>query len=72
MKRGGLNIPEVGKRCEVLRVNKLVRMVTSVRTAKHLEFWMGGKMGEDLITNEWFVMKPGARPVWPQEPSRWS
>ena len=48
VKRGGLNIPEVGKRCEVLRVNKLVRMVTSIGTAKHLEFWMGGKMGGGL------------------------
>ena len=51
----------MGKRCEVLRVRQLVRMVTSTRTAKHLEFWLGGKMGENLITMEWFVMKPGAR-----------
>ena len=38
-----------------------MRMVTSTKMAKHLEFWLGGKMGENLITMEWFVMKPGAR-----------
>ena len=60
-KRGGLNLPLVGLRCEVLRVRQLVRMILSLRTRRHVTFWLGGKLGWEGLKEEWFVMRKGVR-----------
>ena len=49
-------------------VRQMVRMMTSTRTRQHLQFWLGGKLGDGVMEEEsWFVMRPwakvGTRPV---------
>ena len=60
--RGGLNLPEVGLKCEVLWVRQMIRMLTSTRTRKHLQFWLGGKLEVEGLQEEWFVLRERARP----------
>ena len=78
VKRGGLNLPTVGLRCEVLRVRHLVRMMLSSRTKKHLNFWLGKSLDCEVLEEEWYVMRRGvgrgAKPVVITSPyfERWA